>query len=44
MCDALIGIRLTTWDMENVQIDTSRLILAHSLQLTFQLEIILIFF
>lgn len=44
MCDALIGIRLTTWDGENVQIDTSRLILAYSLQLTFQLEIILIFF
>lgn len=44
MCDALIGIRLTTWDVENVQIDTSRLILAYSLQLTFQLEIILIFF
>lgn len=44
MCDALIGIRLTTWDVENVQIDTSRLILAYSLQLTFQLEIILTFF
>lgn len=44
MCDALIGIRLTTWDVENVQIDILRLILAYSLQLTFQLEIILIFF
>lgn len=32
MCDALIGIRLTPWDVENVQTDTSGLILAYSLQ------------
>lgn len=42
ICGALIGIRLITWDVENVQIDTSRFILAYSLQLIFHIEIILI--
>lgn len=37
-----MDIRLTTWDVENVQIDTSRLILAYSPQLIFHIEIILI--